>query len=101
MNTEVGSCWDEAPFGPGQSNGLLCELPSGHAGAHRAGDAEWMIRGPQGEPSDAQVEAGCAAFYEGAQGLTSWTRIVAAEPDLANRYRDGIRAALRAAGAVR
>lgn len=55
----------------------------------------------QGEPSDAQVEAGCAAFYEDARGLTSWTRLVSAEPDLADRYRDGIRAALRAARGAR
>lgn len=67
----------------------------------RLADVHIAGREPQGEPSDAQVEAGCAAFYEGAQGLTSWPRLVAAEPDLANRYRDGLRAALRAAGGAR
>lgn len=51
----------------------------------------------QGEPSDAQVEGGCVAFYEGAQGITSWARLAETDPQLANRYRDGIRAALRAA----
>lgn len=53
------------------------------------------------EPGDSEVEAGCVAFYEGAQGITSWECMKAAEPDLANRYRDGIRAALLAAQEVR
>lgn len=53
------------------------------------------------DPGDYEVEAGCVAFYEGAQGITSWERMKAAEPELANRYRDGIRAALLAAQEVR
>ena len=82
MTDDVGSCWDEAPFGPGQSNGLLCELPSGHAGAHRAGDAEWMIREQESEPSDAQVHSAWLAV----NGAITQTQM---------------RAALRAAGEVR
>lgn len=90
MTDDVGSCWDEAPFGPGQSNGLLCELPSGHAGAHRAGDSEWMILGPEGEPSDASVRA---ALREWFQGIIAggWTA----------EHEAKMRAALRAAGEVR
>ena len=56
---------------------------------------------PQGEPSDAQVEAGCLAFYEHASGLTSWERLVEYDAVIADRYREGIRRALRAAGGVR
>ena len=56
---------------------------------------------PQGEPSDAQVEAGCVAFYEDATGLTSWRRLVSFDAVLAERYRNGVRRALRAAGGVR
>lgn len=59
-----------------------------------------MLRGDR-EPSDAEVESGCVAFYEGAQGITSWERLTTAEPALADRYRDGIRAALLAAQEVR
>ena len=55
---------------------------------------------PQGEPSDAQVEAGCRAFYEGARGITSWQRLVESDPAVAENYRRGIRAALLA-GEVR
>lgn len=55
---------------------------------------------PQGEPSDAQVEVACAGFYNDLSGLTSWTRIAEVSPDLADRYRLGMRAALRAAGVV-
>lgn len=51
--------------------------------------------------SEAEAEAGCAAFYEGASGLTSWERLVATDAALAGRYRDGIRAALLAAQEVR
>lgn len=55
----------------------------------------------QSEPTDAQVEDACTAFYEHATGLTSWARLVEYDAVLADRYRDGIRRALRAAAAVR
>lgn len=84
---DKGSCWDEAPFGPGQSNGLLCELPHGHEGAHRAGDTEWMTRdNTQGEPSDAQVDAATRAWSIQYHAYAS--------------PHQAIRAALRAASAV-
>jgi hypothetical protein len=61
------------------------------------------LKQPQSEPTDAQVDAGCVAFHEHATGLTSWggltswARLVEYDKVLANRYRDGMRRALRAA----
>lgn len=49
------------------------------------------------EPTDAEVEAACAGFYNDASGLASWDRLVSADPALAEKYRVGIRAALTAA----
>lgn len=61
MNTSItdnGSCWNEAPFGPGQSNGLLCELKAGHEGAHKAGYSEWMsLPSADSEPTESEIEA--------------------------------------------
>lgn len=60
--------------------------------------AEWPAHR---EVTDAEVEAGCRAFYNDAHGLVEWDRLVAADPELADHYRDGIRAALVAAREVR
>lgn len=71
------------------------------AGAHMAG-AEWgRDHALAQEPTDAEVEAACAGFYEDPSGLTSWTGLVKAEPRLAEVYREGIRRALSAARATR
>jgi len=48
----VGSCWDRSPEirGPAGACGperMLCELPAGHAGAHRSGTSEWMVHRPE------------------------------------------------------
>lgn len=88
-----GSCWDEAPFGPGESNGLLCELKSGHAGAHRAADAQWTHRAGRGEPSDEQVAAALDAFT-GSDFYKDY-------PQSVEYWEKHMRAALRAAGWVR
>lgn len=64
--------------------------------------ARWALRYLAAqEPTDAEVEAACAGFYEQPSGLTSWTRLVKAEPRLAEVYREGIRRALSAARAAR
>ncbi len=43
------------------------------------------------------IEAACAGFYNDPDGLTSWERMSKVDPDLAERYRAGQRAALTAA----
>ena len=60
-----------------------------------------LYRAPQTakpiEVSDSMVEEGCRAFYDGAQGITSWKRMAVVDPETADRYRDGIHAAIEAA----
>lgn len=56
---------------------------------------------PQGEPSDAQTEAACGAFYNDPSDLTQWSRLVEFEGRIADKYRARMRAALRAAGGAR
>lgn len=51
MTESVGACWDESPqmpAPPGQCAPMpqLCELPSGHPGAHKSGLTQWMHRMP-------------------------------------------------------
>jgi hypothetical protein len=46
-----GTCWDHGPSlraAAGECEPIppMCELRSGHSGAHRAGRAEWMTRDP-------------------------------------------------------
>lgn len=45
----------------------------------------------------APLERACAGFYNDPDGLTSWTRLSAADPKLADKYRAGMHAALSAA----
>lgn len=71
--------------------------PAGEIIAILRGDRGFDEPNPQAEPTDAQVEDGCVAFYEHASGLTSWARLVEFDAVLAERYRNGIRRALRAA----
>ncbi|WP_315106306.1 hypothetical protein [uncultured Microbacterium sp.] len=54
-----------------------------------------------GEPSDAQTEAACGAFYNDPSDLTQWSRLVEFEGRIADKYRARMRAALRAAGGAR
>lgn len=67
---------------------------------YRAGFRRTSVPGTSAEPTDAQVEAACVAFYEDVDGLTSWGRLSKVSPDIASAYRISIRAALRAASAV-
>lgn len=53
---------------------------------------------PQGEPSDAQVEAACAAWASGSPTPNNWENMT---QRLQNITRDRMRAALRAAGGAR
>lgn len=52
----------------------------------------------EGAPSEEQVERAAETFYEDPAGLTSWARLNAAEPDIAERYRVAMGRALAAAG---
>ena len=53
------------------------------------------------EPTDAEVEAACVGFYNDPNGLTDWTKLARVQPDLADKYRAGMRRALSAARAAR
>ncbi|EPH17547.1 hypothetical protein HMPREF1484_00232 [Dermabacter sp. HFH0086] len=53
------------------------------------------------EPTDAEVEAACAGFYNDPNGLTDWTKLARVDPVLADRYRAGMRRALPAARTTR
>lgn len=66
-------------------------------------DAGWdaALAVSQGEPSDAQVEAACDAFYNDPSDITQWNRLADYEGRIADKYRARMRAALRAAGGVR
>lgn len=55
----------------------------------------------EAEPTDAEVEAACVGFYNDPSGLTNWARLARVEPDLADKYRAGMRRALSAARAAR
>ena len=48
------------------------------------------------EPTDEMIEDGCRAFYNAGM-LTDWEYLVATDPQVAGRYRNYMRAALRAA----
>jgi hypothetical protein len=52
---------------------------------------------PQGEPSNAQVEAACEAFYNDPSDITQWNRLAEFEGRIADKYRARMRAAVRAA----
>lgn len=49
-------------------------------------------------PTAEQIERAAETFYEDPAGLTSWTRLNAYEPDIAERYRVAMGRALTAAG---
>lgn len=53
------------------------------------------------EPTDAEVEAACAGFYNDPSGLADWTKLARVDPVLADRYRAGMRRALPAARTTR
>lgn len=53
------------------------------------------------EPAESEVEAACRAFYEEPSGLTSWDRLVSKDVVLADRYREFMGRALRAAKEAR
>ena len=55
----------------------------------------------ESDPSDAEVEAACLGFYNDPNSLTDWTKLARVEPDLADKYRAGMRRALSAARAAR
>lgn len=59
------------------------------------------------EPTDAEVEAACRAFYEATNShldpsmQLSWDRLIASDPDVAENYRCAVMPALLAAQKVR
>lgn len=53
------------------------------------------------EPSDAEAEAACRGFYDDPNSLTDWTKLARVQPDLAEKYRAGMRRALSSARAAR
>lgn len=55
----------------------------------------------EAEPADAEVEAACLGFYDNPNSLTDWTKLASIQPDLAAKYRAGMRRALSAARAAR
>ena len=64
--------------------------------------AEWArTHLAEQEPDTAEVEAACGGFYNDPNGLTDWTKLARVQPDLADKYRAGMRRALSAARAAR
>lgn len=64
--------------------------------------AEWArVHLAAQEPTGAEVEAACLGFYENLNSLTDWTKLASIQPDLAAKYRAGMRRALSAARAAR
>ena len=49
------------------------------------------------EPTEEEVEAACAGFYNDPSGITSWAHLVEKDPEVAAQYRSAIRRALSAA----
>ena len=72
--------------------------PSAVRNARREAFEKGYIAGATRPVTDAEVEAGCAGFYnDPVNGLTSWRRLAEVDPKLADKYRAGMRAALEAA----
>lgn len=49
--SQVGSCWNQSPRmiateGQCAPQPKMCDLPAGHAGAHRSGTSQWMTLDP-------------------------------------------------------
>ena len=78
------------------------ETDGGRGPRTTAAIREWTGAWPAAqEPTDAEVEAACVGFYNDPNGLTDWTKLARVQPDLADKYRAGIRRALSAARAAR